>query len=136
MTVEDRLDRIERLLCSLVSREQVRQWYSVDEFARIVGRSEFTCREWCRLRRIAADKVTVHESMVTNVQSASSREVTPPMRRSIRPTRAADGYSTQRERPHRKSRVGVLLLSNRTAGRPVNFIWLASGTGKPRFGWG
>ncbi len=38
MTVEDRLDRIERLLCSLVEREQVRQWYSVDEFARIVGR--------------------------------------------------------------------------------------------------
>jgi hypothetical protein len=56
MTVEDRLDRIERLLCSLVSREPVRQWYGVDEFARIVGRSEFTCREWCRLRRIAADK--------------------------------------------------------------------------------
>ncbi len=56
MTVEDRLDRIERLLCSLVEREQVRQWYSVDEFARIVGRSEFTCREWCRLRRIAAEK--------------------------------------------------------------------------------
>ncbi len=58
MTVEDRLDRIERLLCSLVEREQVRQWYCVDEFARIVGRSEFTCREWCRLRRIAAQKKT------------------------------------------------------------------------------
>ena len=56
MTLEDRLERIEHLLCCLVEREQVRQWYSVDEFARIVGRSEFTCREWCRLRRIAADK--------------------------------------------------------------------------------
>jgi hypothetical protein len=56
MTVEDRLDRIERLLCSLIEREQVRQWYSVNEFARIVGRSEFTCREWCRLRRVAAEK--------------------------------------------------------------------------------
>jgi hypothetical protein len=30
----------------------------------------------------------VNKSMVTNVQSASSREVTPPMRRSIRPKRA------------------------------------------------
>ena len=56
MTVEDRLDGIERLLRSLVEREQVRQWYCVDEFARVVGRSEFTCREWCRLGRVAAEK--------------------------------------------------------------------------------
>ena len=34
--------------------------------------------------------VTVHESMVTNVQIASSREVTSPMRRSIRPKQARD----------------------------------------------
>ena len=38
MTLEDRLEHIERLLCCLVEREQVRQWYCVDEFARIVGR--------------------------------------------------------------------------------------------------
>jgi hypothetical protein len=56
MTMEDRLDHIERLLRLLVEREQVRQWYCVGEFARIVGRSEFTCREWCRMRRIAASK--------------------------------------------------------------------------------
>lgn len=56
MTMEDRLDHIERLLRLLVEREQVRAWYSVEEFARIVGRSEFTCREWCRLGRIAAEK--------------------------------------------------------------------------------
>ena len=54
--IEERLSRIECMLAQLVEREQVRQWYSVDEFARIVGRSEFTCREWCRLRRIAAGK--------------------------------------------------------------------------------
>jgi hypothetical protein len=56
MTLEDRLNGIERLLRLLVEREQVRQWYSVEEFARIVGRSEFTCREWCRLRRVVASK--------------------------------------------------------------------------------
>ena len=56
MTVEDRLDRIERLLCSLVEREQVKQWYSAHEFARVVSRSVFTCREWCRLGRVAAQK--------------------------------------------------------------------------------
>lgn len=56
MTLDDRLDRIERLLSSLLDREAVRSWYSVDEFARVVGRSEFTCREWCRLCRVAAQK--------------------------------------------------------------------------------
>ena len=56
MTLEDRLHRIEQMLCTLLERENVREWYSVDEFSRIVGRSEFTCREWCRLGRIGAEK--------------------------------------------------------------------------------
>lgn len=56
MTLEERLDRIESLLVSLVEKERVREWYSVDEFARIVGRAEFTCREWCRHARIKAEK--------------------------------------------------------------------------------
>lgn len=55
-SLEDRLDRIERLLSNLLDRQQVKDWYSVDELARVVGRSEFTCREWCRLGRIAALK--------------------------------------------------------------------------------
>ncbi|MBI1348660.1 helix-turn-helix domain-containing protein [bacterium] len=44
------------MLVVLVERQQVREWYSVDEFARIVGRAEFTCREWCRTGRIKAEK--------------------------------------------------------------------------------
>jgi len=54
--VDERLERIESLLLSLVERERVRQWYSVEEFARIVGRAAFTCREWCRNGRILAEK--------------------------------------------------------------------------------
>src|ERR1700722_13004761 len=46
MSLEDRLDRIESLLASLVERDRVREWYSVDEFARIAGKAEFTVREW------------------------------------------------------------------------------------------
>lgn len=56
MTLEERLERIETMLAVLVERQQVREWYSVEEFARIVGRSEFTCREWCRNKRIFAEK--------------------------------------------------------------------------------
>lgn len=54
--LEERLEKIEAMLAVLVEREHVREWYSVDEFARIVGRSEFTCREWCRRSRIQAEK--------------------------------------------------------------------------------
>ena len=56
MTFEERLERIEQKLTVLLDRLQVKECYGVDEFARIVDRSEFTCREWCRLGRIAAEK--------------------------------------------------------------------------------
>jgi hypothetical protein len=56
MTLEDRLENIEALLVVLVERQAVRDWYSVEQFARIVRRSEFTCREWCRHGRVLAEK--------------------------------------------------------------------------------
>ena len=54
--MEERLVKIEALLVVLVERQQLREWYSVEEFARIVGRVEFTCRQWCRFGRIQAEK--------------------------------------------------------------------------------
>jgi hypothetical protein len=56
MTLEERLEKIELLLVSLIERERIREFYSVEEFSRIVGRAEFTCREWCRHGRISAKK--------------------------------------------------------------------------------
>lgn len=60
MTVEERLDRMEATLEAmrvvLLQRQQTQEWYSVEEFARIVGRAKFTCREWCRASRIKAEK--------------------------------------------------------------------------------
>jgi hypothetical protein len=50
------LQEVKAMLAVLVERQQVREWYSVEEFARIVGRAEFTCREWCRHGRIRAEK--------------------------------------------------------------------------------
>jgi hypothetical protein len=56
MKLKERLEKIEAMLGALVERQQVREWYSIDQFARIAGRAELTCREWCRLGRINAEK--------------------------------------------------------------------------------
>ena len=55
-TVEERLERIESMLLSLVEQQTVREWYSVDQAAQLLGKSEFTVREWARLGRIHAQK--------------------------------------------------------------------------------
>ncbi len=54
--IRAQLERIERLVTSLVDQQQVWEWYSTAELARAVDRSEFTVREWCRLDRINAQK--------------------------------------------------------------------------------
>jgi hypothetical protein len=54
--IVERLDRIESLLGQLLSRGRVQEWYSTEEFAAIVGKAEFTVREWCRHGRINAGK--------------------------------------------------------------------------------
>jgi hypothetical protein len=51
-----RLDAIQAAVTILVERQQVREFYSVEEFAAVVGRAEFTVREWCRLGRIHGTK--------------------------------------------------------------------------------
>ena len=56
MTLEERLEKIEALLASLVERQQVRQWHTTQEFAKAVGKAEFTVREYCRLGRLCAEK--------------------------------------------------------------------------------
>lgn len=56
MTVEQRLEKIEAMLSVLVERQPVKDFYEVDEFAKLVGRAEFTVREWARRGRILARK--------------------------------------------------------------------------------
>ena len=53
---EERLSRIEQMLAMLVERQTVRDWYTTDQFAQLVGKAEFTIREWCRLGRVRAEK--------------------------------------------------------------------------------
>jgi hypothetical protein len=52
----ERLQRLESLLTLLVERQQTKEWYDIDEFARLVGKAPFTVREWARLGRIRAEK--------------------------------------------------------------------------------
>ncbi len=54
--LDKRLARIEQLLTALVERQQIKEFYAVDEFARLAGRTPFTVREWCRQHRINAEK--------------------------------------------------------------------------------
>ena len=56
MSIDERLDRIESLLAALVERETIKDYYEIEEFARLVGKAPFTCREWARLGRIHAEK--------------------------------------------------------------------------------
>ena len=53
--LQKELQEMKALLTVLVER-QTKEWYSLDEFARIVQRAAFTCREWCRHGRIRAEK--------------------------------------------------------------------------------
>ena len=56
MTVEERLERIETMLATLIRQQRMREWYTTEQVAELVGKSEFTVREWCRLGRIHAEK--------------------------------------------------------------------------------
>ncbi len=56
MTLEERLVNIEAMLVVLVERQTVKDFYEIEEFARIVRKAPFTTREWCRLGRIRAEK--------------------------------------------------------------------------------
>ena len=51
-----RLAKIETLLASLVEQRTIKEWYSTAEVATILGKAEFTVREWCRLGRVHAQK--------------------------------------------------------------------------------
>lgn len=52
-----RLDRIEAAISELIRQRTVQEWYSTVEVATLLGRAEYTVREWCRLGRIAAKKL-------------------------------------------------------------------------------
>lgn len=54
--VASRLTRIETSLDLLVQQKLVKEWYTTAEVAKVLDKANFTVREWCRLRRIRAEK--------------------------------------------------------------------------------
>jgi hypothetical protein len=51
-----RLAKIESSLELLMTRQTIKEWYTTDEAAEILGKAPFTVREWCRNHRIKAAK--------------------------------------------------------------------------------
>ena len=56
MKLRERLDRIEAALATLVERQTTREWYSIEDVAKLLGKAPFTVREWARNGRINAEK--------------------------------------------------------------------------------
>ena len=56
ITIDERLNRIEQALAVLIGRQEIKEWYTTSEVAKIIAKAEYTVREWCRLGRIRAKK--------------------------------------------------------------------------------
>jgi hypothetical protein len=51
-----RLERIEASLAELLRQRAAKEWYTTAEVATIVGKAEYTVREWCRKGQARARK--------------------------------------------------------------------------------
>ena len=52
----ERLDRMEVTVAELVRQRTVKDFYTTAEVATLLGRAEFTVREWCRHGRVHCQK--------------------------------------------------------------------------------
>ncbi len=54
--IMDKLQRIEEAIGQLLREKSAKEWYTTAEIAEIVGKSEYTVREYCRKGQIRAEK--------------------------------------------------------------------------------
>ena len=59
-SIQQRLEIIEatvmKIATLLENQQAVKEWYSISDAAEVLGKAEFTVREWCRLGRVNAHK--------------------------------------------------------------------------------
>jgi excisionase family DNA binding protein len=56
IAILDRLQRIEDAIGRLLHQKAGKEWYTTAEVAEIVGKSDYTVREYCRKGQIKAEK--------------------------------------------------------------------------------
>ena len=44
------------MVAAILNKQKVQEWYTIEEFAELVGKAKFTVREWCRNGQIHAKK--------------------------------------------------------------------------------
>jgi Helix-turn-helix domain len=54
--LKEQVGRIEEIVLQLLEQRTVKGWYTTEEVARMLGKAEFTVREWCRNGRVHAEK--------------------------------------------------------------------------------
>jgi len=54
--IEQRLDRIESILLRIADKEPEQEWYDTKAAGKLLDRSPYSVREWCRLGRVNAEK--------------------------------------------------------------------------------
>lgn len=54
--VMERLASVEATLAQLLEQKRIQDWYSTADVAKLLGKAEFTVREWCRFQRVHAQK--------------------------------------------------------------------------------
>ena len=50
------LQEVKAMLTVLVERQTVKEYYEIEDFSSLVGKTTFTCREWFQLGRINSEK--------------------------------------------------------------------------------
>jgi hypothetical protein len=54
--LRERLERMEGVLGLLVEQRTAKEWYTTAEVAQIIGKGEYTVREYCRKGQVKAEK--------------------------------------------------------------------------------
>lgn len=67
--VLDRLQRIEVALAQLIEQRTIKEWYATAEVGKILGKSDYTVREWCRKGQVPAQKTVNGRGWIVSHQT-------------------------------------------------------------------